>query len=534
MNGHAPATASRFARNDHPSVPRPGLGSWTPSATVSVVVPAYSGQDKLDLLLAALAAQTYPEALMDVVVLDDGSEPPLRLPDLRPARTRLVRAEEGRWGIASAVAAAIDAAEGEVVLRLDADLVPARGHVEAHARWHAAADYLVVVGKLAFADVAAGDLEAARVREAVAAGRARALFGDAVASDRWQIGLVRDSGGEVVDELRAFTIANGATISFTRSLYRDCGGIDTAMPLGSDTELGYRLAQAGALFVPDPEAEVWHLGVSQMNADRNAGKRFRHPYLANRVPSLRYLRWQTGRTWAVPYVEVLVEVGGASLEAVRSTVGSVLGGSLGDAAVALVGPWSALDRAERVAPLADALLDLRLVRESFDGDARVRFLESAPASAAPAPFRLTLPPGAAFRYDGLERLVGFADAERAGRVRVGLAGPEGPGVAVLDRTAALARAERCRAEGEAPDAVLDAVWGVRSVDGDAWFAVAEAEPLRRLRMERGREVTARLAAELRLKRRIAALTRRPRRLSPKLRKGARKIRSGLRRLRGHR
>ncbi|THV28033.1 glycosyltransferase [Glycomyces paridis] len=534
MNALDAAPASRFSRNDHPAVPRPALGAWAPTATVSVVVPAYGGQDRLDLLLAALSAQTYPEALLDVVVLDDGSEPPLRLPELRPLRTRLVRAAAGRWGIPSAVAAAVDAAEGEVVLRLDSDLVPARDHVEAHARWHAAADYLVVVGKLAFADVEAGGFEPAGVRDAVAAGRADALFADAVASADWEIGLVREGGGRVLDELRAFTIANGATISFTRSLYTGCGGMDAAVPLGSDTELGYRLAQAGALFVPDPEARAWHLGRSQMNSDRRAGKRFRHPFLADRVPSLRYLREEPGRSWTVPYVEVVVDARGAAFEAVRATVSSVLGGAVSDVAVALLGPWSELSAAGRVAPLADPLLDLRLIGECFAGEARVRRVESVPASSAPVPFRLSLPAGAAFTYDGLAGLVAFADERRVGRVEVGVRADAGPAVAVLDRTAALARAERCRAEGESAAAVLDAVWGVASVDGGDWFAASDAEPVRRLRREHGREATARGAAQRRLRRRIAALKPKRQPLSRRLRRGAGKVRSALRRLRGNR
>ena len=72
---------ARVAGNDYRSLTPPELGAWTPSLRVSVVVPAYGGQDKLDLVLAGLAGQTYPEDLTEVIVVDNGSDPPLRLPD---------------------------------------------------------------------------------------------------------------------------------------------------------------------------------------------------------------------------------------------------------------------------------------------------------------------------------------------------------------------------------------------------------------------------------------------------------------------
>ena len=56
------------------------LGRWRPELTVSVVIPAYQCQASLDLTLAALAGQTYPAELLEVVVVDDDSDPTLELP----------------------------------------------------------------------------------------------------------------------------------------------------------------------------------------------------------------------------------------------------------------------------------------------------------------------------------------------------------------------------------------------------------------------------------------------------------------------
>ncbi|MCC3762510.1 glycosyltransferase [Glycomyces sp. TRM65418] len=469
-----PAEGLRAARNDSGSIVLARLGAWTPRARVSVVVPAFGGQDKLDLTLAALAAQTYPASLLEVVVVDDGSEPPLRLPDLRPADTRLIPNTAGTWGIAAAVATGIGASTGEVVVRLDSDVVPAAAHIEAHARWHHLADYFTVVGKLAFADIATAALSPERVRSAVAGGDAASLFAGCEVSDDWEIALVRESGGTVEDPVRAFTVANGATISFTRAMYEACGGMDTGMRLGSDTELGYRLAQHGALFIADGEAEVWHLGYSQMKSRREEGKRYRRPFAANRIPSLRHLRTDPGRSWEVPYVRAVVDADGARLEPVRATVNALLAGTIADIEVVLTGPWDSLTTG-RVAPLEDPLLNLRLIREAFRGDGRVRFLEKAPETVAPVPFQLFLDPGAELRRDGLERLVAHADEHRLGRVDTAVPAKAGPLRVRLDRTAALARAERLRSPGEDPDALLDALWGVERTGPDAWFLTAASK-----------------------------------------------------------
>jgi GT2 family glycosyltransferase len=463
-------SSARVARNDYSTVPCPPIGEWTPAATVSVVIPAFANQDKLDLTLAALAGQSYPEDLLEVIVVDDQSSPPLELPEIRPAKTTLLVNNSDQWASAAAVDTGIQVANGSIILRLDSDVIPGRTHVEAHARWHHQADYLTVIGNLHFVDIEPDELSPAATRDAVAAGSTLSLFGDRAADSSWVVKLVNETDRLRDDEWRAFSASNGATISFTRRMYDACGGLDTAMRLGGDTELGYRLAQHGAVFIPDSEAEVWHLGLSQMKSAREEGGRYRRPFVANRVPTFRYMRTRRGMTWDVAYVEVVVDVSEASLEAATNTVASLLGGALSDIAVTLVGPWESLTD-ERVSPLGDPLLDLRLIHEAFRGESRVRFAAAAEPSAAPVPFRLTMPAGYSVAPDGLWELTDLANKVRVGRVNLTFPGIEEAPAAVLERTAARARAELVREPGEALDAAMDAVWGVWWADGSEWFKV---------------------------------------------------------------
>src|SRR5687768_15642496 len=96
--------------------------------SVSVIVPCYNEQSTIRLLLEALYEQTYPRAEMEVIVADGISTDGTRgvidafqkdFPDLT---IRLV--ENTNRSIPSALNRAIEAARGEIILRLDAHSKP--------------------------------------------------------------------------------------------------------------------------------------------------------------------------------------------------------------------------------------------------------------------------------------------------------------------------------------------------------------------------------------------------------------------------
>ncbi|WP_449064458.1 glycosyltransferase family 2 protein [Planomonospora algeriensis] len=283
--GGAGGGQPRVRLNDYGSLTPAEIGAWTPVRTVSVVIPAYRCQETLDLTLAALAAQSYPAHLTEVIVVDDGGGPALRIGGPAPERTRIVPSRPGGWGRAWACQTGADAAEGEVIHWLDADMIPFREHLEAQLRWHHLADYLVVLGSLRFTDPPDGLPSAAEVHEAVADGRAEGLFPpEATRPHRWVEEFLART-----DRLRdcptgAYNVHCGATASVTARLLRAAGGMDTSLVLGEDTELGYRLSQQGAVFVPEAGARSWHLGTHTVGVREAEVKRHNWPLLAERVP----------------------------------------------------------------------------------------------------------------------------------------------------------------------------------------------------------------------------------------------------------
>jgi GT2 family glycosyltransferase len=452
----------RIVRNDWSRLRVPKPGRWRPTLPVSVVIPAYRCQASLDLALASLVRQTYPSELLEVVVVDDGSQPPLELPKLRPEHCRLVQPTSG-WGRANALHTGATHSEGEIIHWLDADLVVFPTHVEAQARWHHQLPYAVTLGWKRFVDVHPDSPawpSPDEVADACAAGTADRLFAGLPTTphDYVEELISRTEQLRAADHL-GFLAHVGATAALRRELYEAAGGLDTELRLGEDTELGYRLAQAGAVFVPEPQARSWHLGRTHMMRHQQELQRYNRPFLAEAMPQPRWLRKAGGTGWAVPLVTVVMTVDGEPMERVRAAVDAILRGDETDLRVLLVGPWHTLS-GDRMSPLADPQLDLRLVAAAYRSDPRVRLVEQAPVTAFPSPFLLTVPTTCGLARPAVRRLVEYADRHQLGLVRVEL----GPGPAVeLWRTAALGRAGWVRRDGERMAEAVAAVHGAGTV-----------------------------------------------------------------------
>ncbi|GHH68238.1 hypothetical protein GCM10017673_16640 [Streptosporangium violaceochromogenes] len=471
MTGGAAIDRSPIRHNDYSCLTPPPLGGWTPTLPVSVVIPAHGGQDRLDLTLAALAAQTYPDHLMEVIVVDDGSDPPLRLPEIAPPGTRIEPARPGGWGIAHALNTGAALAEGRIIQRLDADMVPWREHIEALARWHHLTDYLVAIGAKRFVEEAT--VSPAELRDGVRAGTLETVFdlSSALASSTEQT-ISRTDG--LRNSRNPYHVCTGPTVSMRREMFHAVGGVDPGVLRGEDTEFAYRLATHGAVFVPDPQARAVHLGLPAQRRDRQRAVRAVAPYLAHRVPLRRDLRKETGRRWLVPYVEVALRTNlGAETDGdrVRRAVNAALGGSITDVRVTLVAPWSRLPEGRRPV-LDDPLFEAHLLREHLAHDERVRLADELSPTPAPIPFRYTGPASVPLGHDSLERMIAAIQDDRSGLLVVDLGDD---GTVTLERTEALGRARLLAADDVVTS--IKATHGVRYGDrAEFWPARSTSAP----------------------------------------------------------
>ena len=312
-NSTAPASGARqrLARAWSPAT----LGEWAPTLSVSVVIPAYGAARTLPYTLAALALQSYPEDLLEVVVVDDGTEPPLELPERAPptpgscarpsrgdARTPATRAHSPR------------------AVRSSTGWTPTCSRTVTRSRRSCAGttsiDHAVVMGHKLFVDVSddAGglpDLDRHPGRRRRGARRQACSLTAGPPAHEWVEEHIGKTQGLTLNPTRSYLVHTGASASVPRDLYDASGGMASELKLGEDVELGYRLAQQGAVFVPDDHARSWHLGRTTLMQQQDEVNRYNRPFVTDRVPDLRH--WRTkGRGYTVPWVSAVVETRGAT------------------------------------------------------------------------------------------------------------------------------------------------------------------------------------------------------------------------------
>jgi hypothetical protein len=279
----------------------------------------------------------------------------------------------------------------------------------------------------------------------------------------------------------------GAPASVPVALLRASGGLEQAQEY---TELGYRLAQAGAVFVPERRARSVHIGRAAAEPDRS--------YLAERVPTLRRLRRQPRRTYLVPYVEVVVPVGDAAVQDVRATVDGLLASDLHDIVVIVAGlPHGGGGR--------------RLIRDAYAGETRVVFAEHVPDPRLAVPFRFLCPPGWVPSRETLGSIVAFADRKALGVLSLALDEQEGVVSARLERTAAVNRARHLVRPGDDLDDLVHETFATLWEAGETWGivrpeAAAPAPRPERRRPDEKREPVRRIRDPLR-RRLVGLLTR---------------------------
>lgn len=416
--------------NEWKSLSAPELGAWTPDLRVAVIIPARNDQAGLDLTLASLAAQTYPSDLLQVIVVDDASDSQLMLPARCPERSEVLRLDPGPTfgaGRARREGARV-ATEADVLLFADADIVLHRRHVEAHARWHHVIDYAVTMGYRRFVSFDGLDVE--QVTDAVRDDRMEALLGGRQSvGHEWLESIIDRTDGLTERDADPFRVAVGANVGVRRGLYEAAGGYAAFGRRGiEDTETGYRLQVAGAVFIPEPAARSWHQGARSMAGEGAAEiVRQRRWLLEHHIPIKQYRKGRRGRQYVVPTLQVVVDADGQSAEAVTETVDCLLTSDFTDLHVTIVAESTLRDRS--------------LLADAYDHDSRVTLSEKRP-SPFPSPYELRLLAGYRMTPSSVDRILTELRRRQVGALRLISPTPLDPAtMPTLWRTDARRRAE---------------------------------------------------------------------------------------------
>ncbi|WP_419946477.1 glycosyltransferase family 2 protein [Candidatus Poriferisodalis sp.] len=392
--------------NDWRSLGVVPLDVFEPLLPVTVVVPYYEAPQALTLTLAGLERQTYPLDLFEVIVVDDGSDPPLDLAALDLAATsplslRVVHQEDRGFGLARARNNGARAAQGDVLVFLDCDMVPEAGWLAAHARWHHAASDLLTLGFRNHVDMAGVSPADVRDRPDSLA----ALFaGCGVQRPEWierRMEATDDLASDADDVFRAVT---GGNFAVSKDFFETAGCFDESFTQwgSEDVEFGWRAYALGAVLVPERSALCWHQGEGAvLSEDETISLAQQRDKLSHLIPDRRLRTSLPGRSYTVPQFVVTVEPGHADEPEVLDTVEQVLASDNHDLVV-----WVDERPGE----------DFERLRRLLDPDPRVSMGVAGGAALAhpAAAFVVRVPAGAQVRPRMVDRLQNQLGAAASG------------------------------------------------------------------------------------------------------------------------
>ncbi|HUW78927.1 MAG TPA: glycosyltransferase [Candidatus Nanopelagicaceae bacterium] len=342
-----------------------------PRLSVAIIVACRGGRAKLDLTLASLAALNYPADLHTVYVVDDGSDPKLSLPDVRPTHTNLTYFpnEGSAWGKAAASNFQVLSCTEDVLWFIDADLVVHPDHLAHHMKWHHESDDYLVLGWKRF--VEQWDYHPDTLHQSLINNEFDSLHSESLGHDYWEARV--DSTDQLRNPgLESFRALVGATFSMTRKNWNEIGGYNPDFRTAEDNELGWRSMLHGMRFVPEGAAKSWHLGITTFENNRELMLEHNNPNLANYIPELSHLRGKSGIHWAVPETEVFLDCRDITFKDFMSLVGQLTSDVKGQAIFHLFGPWPELETRYKFTD--DPNRDLRQIQRWVSSDPRFSFI----------------------------------------------------------------------------------------------------------------------------------------------------------------
>ena len=384
--------------NDWRQVDVEPLDTFTPTMPVSVIIPYYQTHAAtLGMTLATLERQTYPRDMFEVIIVDDGSDPPLESPLDTALDVKVVRQERRGFGLARARNNGARAAAHDILLFLDSDMLTEPTWIAAHARWHHAVSDALSMGAYSYVAMDGIDLDTIRQRR----GALKELFSDRPNTNVWTPDYLLKTNNLISRADDLFRVVPGGNLGVGKWFYGLVGEHDESFTRWGmeDVEFGYRAYTQGGLFVCEPDAFTWHQGA--WNEDvypKHRSDLLQRGKVANLIAHPDFRDAHSGRIFKTPQYVVTIDGKHRPTDQIIRTVMNILEDRVHDLVVRIEMP----DDVD-----LDDIDNERLARlqEWFWPDPRVRVaptrsaLDEFPAS----PFHITLP-AAVFGRNVVQRL----------------------------------------------------------------------------------------------------------------------------------
>ncbi|HEH9408459.1 TPA: glycosyltransferase [Aeromonas salmonicida] len=229
---------------------------------VSIIIPVYNRYQILANTLAALTHQSYPKELMEVIVVDDGSNDKI-FDIIRKYEHHLNlyygRQKDAGFRVSAARNIGLKIASNEAIILLDADILPCPNDVEEYMKVLHVADDVVLIGHRRYVDVSRINDDAILENVEVATKLPDINPDNDVADYRLKSGEsidwrfpVYEKTDYLINDPWPFTKGAGGNLAFSKTTLEMAGLFDEEFTAWGceDTEFSYRLYNVGAYFIP--------------------------------------------------------------------------------------------------------------------------------------------------------------------------------------------------------------------------------------------------------------------------------------------
>ena len=452
--------------NDWRSLPVAPVEFFEPEMAVTVVVPYFEAPEALALTLAGLEGQTYPRELFEVVVVDDGSDPPLELDQPTPLRVRVIDQKDLGFGAARARNNGARAAAGDILLFLDCDMVPEAEWLASHARWHHAACDLMTLGFRRHVDFEGIDADAVRGRP----GSLEELLAERpVQRPEWIERRMERTDELTADSDDIFRVVTSGNFGMSAAFFAEVGMFDESFTQwgAEDIEFGWRAYALGAVLAPERGALCWHQGPGAvLSESETVSLQQQHDKVSHLIPDRRLRSATPGRSFTVPQIVVAVDPGDTGPDVILATVEQVLASDVHDLFV-----WVEERPAER----------LERLHRLLDPDPRTEVGAAGGAAGAHpgAAFFVTVPAGT----EVAPRMIGRL-RQQLGKAASGQSDLASGHRVTITRAWALNRARRCNLAisdvGNVVELDVDSLRLIEEPQAQSWLAARLQGPVKAL------------------------------------------------------
>lgn len=291
---------------------------------VSVIIPVYNRYQILANTLAALTHQTYPKHLIEVIVVDDGSNDEIfSIIKKYENKLNLFYARQADIGfrVAAARNLGLKLAKHDCLIFMDADILPCPTDIETYMKILHVSDECVLTGHRRYVDVS--DISDDQILKNIE-----------IVTNLPDIVPDNDEAGGVIDwrfdsyqktdflrkDFYPFTKGAGGNLAFSRRLQAKAGLMDEDFVNWGceDSEFAYRLYNAGAYFIPLMNIVSLHQEplkqVSKINGKsfRKHGHEITKKLFSSKCPAPTVRKYETGAVFEVPKVSIYIPAYNAS------------------------------------------------------------------------------------------------------------------------------------------------------------------------------------------------------------------------------